>query len=140
MILIKNRKWQWVFGILTPWVILMVPPSVMNFWQFLMEYILALYIFLPFIYWDLIAKLINKLIKKPKISMLVQIIIFGFMIGCIVLEKLAIHTIAGKIWWTPSDTWYSSFMFNMPIYIATLGIILPVGVVCYPVLIQFRDR
>jgi hypothetical protein len=29
--------------------------------------------------------------------MLVQIIIFGFMIGCIVLEKLAIHTIAGKI-------------------------------------------
>jgi hypothetical protein len=76
----------------------MVPPSVINPLQFLMEYILALYIFLPFIYFDLIIKGINKIIKSPKKNMLVQLIIFGSMIVITIFIKLAIHTIAGKVW------------------------------------------
>jgi hypothetical protein len=71
---------------------------------------------------------------------LVQLIIFGSMIVITIFIKLAIHTIAGKVWWTPADSWYSSFMFNMPIYITTLGVILPVGIVIYPSLIQFSKR
>lgn len=138
MLLINNRKWQWTFGLLTPWVILVVPPSVVNLWQFLMEYILALYIFLPFIYFDLIINSVNKLIKSSKKKMMTKLIIFGLMIIIIIFIKLALHTIAGKIWWSPANSWYASFMFNMPIYVSTLSIVLPISLIVYPSLIQYR--
>lgn len=140
MMLINNRKWQWTFGLLTPWVILMIPPSVINFWQFLVEYIVALYIFLPFIYFDLIVNGLNKTIKSRKTSMFLQILIFCLMLIITVFEKLALHTIAGKMWWLKSDSWYASFIYNLPIYAITLGVILPLGLVCYPSLIQLRNR
>ena len=140
MLLINNRKWQWTFGILTPWVILMVPPSVVKFWQFLVEYIVALYIFLPFIYFDVIVKWINRITKSTKKSMVLQLLIFALMLTIIMFEKLALHTLAGKVWWLPAGTWYASFIYNLPIYAITLGIILPVGLVVYPSLIQLRTR
>jgi hypothetical protein len=127
-----------------------VPPSVMNFWQFLVEYIAALYIFLPFIYFDVVVRWINSFTKSSKKSMVYQLLIFSFMLTVIMLEKLGLHTVAGKIWWFRGDTnynpndpaysWMAAFMFNLPIYAITLGIILPIGIVAFPSLIQFRKR
>jgi hypothetical protein len=95
---------------------------------------------LPFIYFDVIINQINKLTKSIKKSLILQLIVFCLMLTIIMMEKLVCHTIAGKLWWLPSDSWYASFIYNLPIYATTLGIILPIGSVVYPSLIQLRNK
>jgi hypothetical protein len=118
---IKNNKWKWTFWGITPWLLLVIPPTIINFYDLLLEYILALYIFVPFIFWD-------KIVGKKNLPW--QIIIFCVLLIGLIFLKLFIHTVAGYLWWMPND-WYASFIFNLPIYTITLGITLPISIIIY---------
>ncbi|MDR0739320.1 MAG: hypothetical protein LBF00_00300 [Mycoplasmataceae bacterium] len=121
MQLIKKMKWKWTFWLITPWLLLIIPPTVANFWDLLLEYILALYIFAPFIFFD-------KCVKLNKTWL--QLVLFSFLITLLIFLKLLIHTIAGVLWWTLNN-WYGSFIFNLPIYGVTLAFVLPISIIIY---------
>jgi hypothetical protein len=61
------------------------------------EYILTLYLFLGFIYFDKLADLFNKLIKNKKTSIVVQIAVFTLLLIISFAVKLLIHISAGVI-------------------------------------------
>jgi hypothetical protein len=86
---------------------------------------LALYIFVPFIFWE---KIIPK--KNDKKALVIQILIFSVLIITLIFLKLFIHTIAGVLWWMPNN-WYGSFIFNLPIYGVTLAFVLPISILVY---------
>jgi hypothetical protein len=124
--------------LLTPWLLLVIPPSFVNILDMLWEYIVALYIFLPFIYFDCLVVLINKRLKKPIYQLITGMISFSLILIALIFLKLFIHTIAGIWWWTPGK-WWGSFMVNLPIYGVTLAIDLPVCLLTYPTIRKFKE-
>jgi thiamine transporter ThiT len=136
LLMIRDAKWTWTFGIITPWLLMVVTPSIANFYDLLLEYVAAFYIFLPMIF-------INKYIDwsddklSPKKAFVTQMLIFGFSIIAGVFLKLFIHTVAGVLWWTPGQ-WWGSFIFNLPIYGVTLAVALPVSLLVYKPLMKIR--
>jgi hypothetical protein len=125
LIIIKDNKWKWMFWGITPWFLLVIPPTIINFWNLLWEYILSLYIFVPFAFWNRFFK--NKNDKK---SLPLELFCFGTLMTILVFLKLFIHTLAGVWWWMPNN-WYASFIFNLPIYGITLVVCLPVSIIVY---------
>jgi hypothetical protein len=131
LLLINQRYWQWTFGIITPWVLLIIPSSSANIVDLIFEYVLTLYVFLGFIYFDLIVKCLNKRIKNKKIGITVQIIIFSLLLIICFGVKLLIHVVAGTWWWVQGD-WTGSLIINAPIIGINLGITLPIIIILYP--------
>lgn len=138
LILIKDIKYQITFGIITPWFLLVVPPIIANGVDLLFEYILPLYIFLPFIAFSKFVDYSNQWKKNKKVIISVQILIFSFCFILGILIKLLVHTLAGYWWWTPGQL-SGSFIFNMPIYLITLAIDLPIGIIVYIPLMKLRE-
>jgi hypothetical protein len=124
LLIIKDGKWKWMFWGITPWLLLIIPPSIINFWDLLLEYILSLYIFTPFLFWNQIIKIVKK--KSIPIEML----LFSSLITLLMILKLFIHTLAGVLWWIPNN-WYGSFIFNLPIYGVTLAFVLSICIIIY---------
>lgn len=63
-----------------------------------MEYVLAMYVFLEFIYFDLILVFLNKHIKHKYAGRVVQILVFAFLFLISMSLKLFLHFLAGVIW------------------------------------------
>jgi thiamine transporter ThiT len=137
LLMIRDAKWVWTFGILTPWLLMVIPPSIANFYDLLLEYVLALYIFLPIIF---VSKYIDWSDQKlsPRKSLGTQMAIFGSCMIVGIAIKLFIHTVAGILWWTPGE-WWASFIFNAPIYGVTLAVALPVSLLVYKPLMKIRS-
>ncbi|MDR1235018.1 MAG: hypothetical protein LBJ97_02925 [Mycoplasmataceae bacterium] len=137
MMLIKDIKWKWMFWFSTPWLLLVIPPTIINFWDLLLEYILALYIFVPFIWFDKLVNLLKRNQNKM-FSTIMQIVSFSLLMISLIFLKLFIHTIAGVLWWTPNN-WYGSFIFNLPIYGITLTVALPISIIIYKPLQKLNE-
>jgi hypothetical protein len=97
MLMINDKKYQWMFALLTPWVLLAIPSSAVNFLDMLLEYVIALYIFVGFIYFDKIVILINKNIKSRKANLTLQVCVFTLLMFVCFGIKLLIHTYCGVV-------------------------------------------
>lgn len=139
LMLLKDKKYAWTFLILLPWIkSFLTGDSVAFFEDFLVEYIAAMYVFFPFIYFYDLTVLINKRWsgKMAKVLIYVAFLILSFV--CYTL-KLTLHIIAGAIWWTPGQ-WLGSFIFNVPIIWGSYAISIPVMLILLIPFVNFcRD-
>lgn len=143
LIVIQPKVYRLGFFLVCPWFLMIIPPSIANIADMLMEYVLAFYIFIPMFFlneiWKAIETKLEKKANKDKVLLSLKFITFiVFFIFCVAI-KLTIHTIAGAIWWLPGD-WKGSFIFNLPIYGATLLIDLPLAIIIFKPIIDLKEN
>jgi hypothetical protein len=145
MMLINKRTYAWMFTLLTPWLLLIIPSGAVNVLDILLEYIGSLYIFCGFVYFDKIANIITRHLKHKKRSFILQICVFALMLLICFCVKLLIHIFAGVIWYIGDhnlsnlNNWYAAFAINFLIIIVNFSINLPIGIMLYPSLVKFQD-
>ncbi len=112
LILLPSIKYRLLLMFITPCLWITVSPIyVINPVQVFVEYFLIVYVYLPFLFINL--NLQDNVIKRY--------ILIPFALIICTLIKLAIHIIAGGIWWT-NGNWYFSFILNSKIVITNLAI------------------
>jgi hypothetical protein len=137
ILVINDKKYQWMFALLTPWVLLIIPSTSVNFLDMLMEYILVLYIFIGFIYFDKLVKIINELIKNKRINLVCQITVFSIILFMCFCIKLLIHVFSGVQWYIADhdlgnlNNWYAAFTINLLIIVVNFSVNLPLGILLY---------
>jgi hypothetical protein len=146
ILVINDRKYQWMFALLTPWLLLIIPSASVNFLDMIMEYILALYIFIGFIYFDKLVKVVNKLIKNKKANLTCQVICFAIILFICFCIKLLIHIFSGVQWYIGDHdlsnikNWYAAFTINLLIIVVNFSVNLPLGILLYMPINKFATN
>lgn len=124
LIIIKNKGINFFFFLFMPLILMIYPDYSKTFFktigQFILEYIITVWCFFPFLFG-------GAMIKKMELKKIDKNIIFFIFLSIFVFcwfLKLAIHIIAGRIWWT--DSWTVSVIINLPIILSNLIITIPV--------------
>ncbi len=131
ILMINSHKYKWTFLILTPWVLLIIPSGMVNFWDLLLEYILSLYVFFPLIYFLPIIKLLTRKVNNKKAKIAIELIILSLIILFLFTIKFVLHLVAGYIWYTPGN-WYASMVINAEIIFLIYAVDIPIILLCYP--------
>lgn len=131
ILMIKSYTYKWIFLLITPWVLLIIPSGFVSFGDLMLEYILPLYIFFPIIYFSFIMNLLTKKVNNKKIKLILELITLSFLILVLFTIKFLFHIIAGYIWYTPGD-WYASMVINAEIVFLIYIVDIPIILLSYP--------
>ncbi len=131
ILMINSYKYKWFFLILTPWVLLIVPSGMINFFDLLLEYILPLYVFFPLIYFSPIIRLLTKKVNNKKTKIAIELIVLSLIVLILFTIKFVFHLIAGYIWYTPGN-WYASMVINAEIIFLIYAVDIPLILLSYP--------
>ena len=131
LLCISSKKYAFFYLLVTPWLLCVIWPASVNFLDFLLEYIISLYIFFPLIYHhDIINLFFNKLkIKEYKLTL--EIVFLAITLLIIFSIKLFLHTLCGYLWYT-NNSWWASFLINVEIIGIIYLIDFPIILIVYP--------
>jgi len=133
LVILKTNIIKIVFFLMVPFILMLYPNIYfINIIQVIIEYILAIWCFFPFIFGNFI---INKL-KNNKLYML--IVFSNIFIFCWFL-KFLLHVIAGYFWWTDNSL-IGSIIINAPIIASNLLLTIPIFILIFNRIIQVCER
>ncbi|WP_033159689.1 hypothetical protein [Mycoplasmoides alvi] len=133
LITFDKFRYALLFGILGPLLALPLSSGLINPIQIIIEYLFSYWVLLPiFCFYNLNYKL--TIYKKQQLKKIISFFLFfGFslvLLSC----KLFLHVLAGVIWWTNND-WFFSWILNSQIFLGTFLICLPfILVSLFPIL------
>ncbi|WP_027123975.1 energy-coupled thiamine transporter ThiT [Mycoplasmoides pirum] len=140
LIIIDKLKFVLLFAFISPILALPFSSGLIYPLQVFIEYLLSYWILLPICFFaNINFFFIKKMhINSKKNKNLATLLFFSFLTFILFSIKMFIHILAGVIWWTNND-WFFSFVLNAQIILGSFAICLPFALMSILPILKIRE-